>query len=166
MENFDCDQNSILQIQKEFEKEIISDLNIESFLSKESFDKIDNHFSDLPAKEEIPSSQFKSDVICKPSRKPTIGDLLPKVKPIKKYRLSKRNNKNLNEKSQKRQEKVSKKDQNSISSYTFCKRKVCRKWNEEESEYFFKCLKLFGTDFSLISQAMTNRDRKEIKVFP
>ncbi len=44
------------------------------------------------------------------------------------------------------------------------KKERAEKWSAEETEKFYKALQLVGTDFSIISNLLPGRSRKQIKV--
>jgi hypothetical protein len=46
----------------------------------------------------------------------------------------------------------------------FTRKEYTKKWAKEENRKFFKALKIFGTDFSLIANFFESRSRVQIKV--
>jgi hypothetical protein len=64
---------------------------------------------------------------------------------------------------QKRTAFVEYNDRNKISSLSFKKRLHSDKWDERETEFFYKCLEYFGTDFSVLEVVLTPRTRNQIK---
>lgn len=156
MEEIHFNSKSILDIEREFANELRDNMDFSDILKAVEFTRGDSFNST----NDCDQKNSKGDEIVQ-KRKTTIGDLLPKIKPIKKscYKKQKAISKPLSVKS-------SMEPKEGGIAFSHYKRKVCRKWNEEETERFYKCLRVFGTDFSLISQAMANRDRKEIKVCP
>lgn len=54
-------------------------------------------------------------------------------------------------------------EKNKISSLSFKKRLHSDKWDEKETEFFYKCLEYFGTDFSVLELVLNPRTRNQIK---
>jgi hypothetical protein len=54
-------------------------------------------------------------------------------------------------------------DKSKISSLSFKKRLHSDKWDEDETDFFYKCLEYFGTDFSVLEVVLTPRTRNQIK---
>jgi hypothetical protein len=50
-----------------------------------------------------------------------------------------------------------------LTSMSFRKKNHTEKWSEEETEFFYKALEFFGTDFSLLEIILKPRNRNQIK---
>lgn len=51
-----------------------------------------------------------------------------------------------------------------VTSATFSKRESATRWRPEETEYFYHCLAVFGTDFSVMERAFRTRNRRQLKL--
>jgi hypothetical protein len=81
-------------------------------------------------------------------------------------RIEKPNMLEISQKLQEEQKKmtfVEYNDKNKISSLSFKKRLHSDKWDETETDFFYKCLEYFGTDFSVLEVVLTPRTRNQIK---
>lgn len=51
-----------------------------------------------------------------------------------------------------------------ITSATFSKRAASSKWETEETDLFYQCLRKYGTDFLLMEREFANRNRRQLKL--
>lgn len=59
-------------------------------------------------------------------------------------------------------DKKSKAKKKKISSNSFKSRNYAKKWTEKETKLFYRCLTIFGTDFSMIALMSKGRTRNQI----
>ena len=62
----------------------------------------------------------------------------------------------------KTEKKIKKNSKKALTSNSFKTRNYSKKWTEKETKLFYRCLSIFGTDFSMIALIFKGRTRNQI----